>query len=93
MDRIYRLAYRMAGEEDPAKDFAQEAFLRAYQRLDQSRGDAAFSTWPATSRLDQRCRPRPCRNSRKIPPVKRIGRPERHSAAGAILTRPSALSE
>ncbi len=45
VDRIYRLAYRMAGEEDMAMDFTQEAFLRAYQRLDQFRGDAAFSTW------------------------------------------------
>lgn len=26
-------------------DFTQEAFVRAYQRLDQFRGDAAFSTW------------------------------------------------
>ena len=45
VDRIYRLAYRMAGEEDLAQDFTQEAFLRAYPRLDQFRGDAAFSTW------------------------------------------------
>lgn len=45
VDRIYRLAYRMAGEENLAQDFRQEAFLRAYQRLDQFRGDAAFSTW------------------------------------------------
>ena len=40
VDRIYRLAYRMAGEENLAQDFTQEAFLRAYQRLDQFRGDA-----------------------------------------------------
>ena len=26
-------------------DFTQEAFVKAYQRLDQFRGDAAFSTW------------------------------------------------
>jgi len=45
VDRIYRLMYRMAGEDDLAQDFTQEAFLRAYQRLDQFRGDAAFSTW------------------------------------------------
>lgn len=45
VDRIYRLAYRMAGEESLAMDFTQEAFVRAYQRLDQFRGDAAFSTW------------------------------------------------
>jgi len=45
VDRIYRLAYRMAGEEHLAMDFTQEAFVRAYSRLDQFRGDAAFSTW------------------------------------------------
>ena len=35
----------MAGEDEMARDFTQEAFLRAWQRLDQFRGDAAFSTW------------------------------------------------
>jgi RNA polymerase sigma-70 factor (ECF subfamily) len=45
VDRIYRLAYRMAGEEELARDFTQDAFLRAFDRLDQFRGDAAFSTW------------------------------------------------
>lgn len=45
VDRIYRLAHRMAGEVELAMDFTQEAFVRAYQRLDQFRGDAAFSTW------------------------------------------------
>ncbi|MEQ9397952.1 MAG: sigma-70 family RNA polymerase sigma factor [Longimicrobiales bacterium] len=45
VDRVYRLAYRMAGEDDLARDFTQEAFLRAFQKLDQFRGDAAFSTW------------------------------------------------
>ncbi len=45
VDRIYRLTYRMAGSEELARDFTQEAFLRAWQRLEQFRGDAAFSTW------------------------------------------------
>ena len=45
VDRIYRLVYRMAGEEELARDFTQETFVRAYQRIDQFRGDAAFSTW------------------------------------------------
>lgn len=45
VDRIYRLAYRMAGEDALAMDFTQEAFVRAWNRLDQFRGDAAFSTW------------------------------------------------
>lgn len=45
VDRIYRLSYRMVGDGDLAMDFTQEAFVRAYQRLDQFRGDSAFSTW------------------------------------------------
>ena len=45
VDRIYRLTYRMAGEDDLARDFTQEAFVRAYEKLDQFRGDASFSTW------------------------------------------------
>ncbi len=45
VDRVYRLTYRMCGDDDMARDFTQEAFVRAYRKLDQFRGDAAFSTW------------------------------------------------
>lgn len=45
VDQVYRLCYRMAGEEDLARDFTQDAFIRAYRKLDQFRGDAAFGTW------------------------------------------------
>lgn len=45
VDRVYRLSYRMAGDEDLARDFTQETFIRAFGRLDQFRGDAALSTW------------------------------------------------
>ncbi|MDT8342273.1 MAG: RNA polymerase sigma factor [Longimicrobiales bacterium] len=45
VDRVFHLAYRMAGEEDLARDITQEAFFRAFSRLDQFRGKAAFSTW------------------------------------------------
>ena len=45
VDRIYRLTYRMAGDDDLARDFTQETFVRAYEKLDQFRGDASFSTW------------------------------------------------
>ncbi len=45
VDRIYRLTYRMVGDDDLARDFTQEAFVRAYEKLDQFRGDASFSTW------------------------------------------------
>ena len=45
MDRVYRLAHRMAGDADTARDMTQETFVRAWQSLEQFRGDAAFSTW------------------------------------------------
>jgi RNA polymerase sigma-70 factor (ECF subfamily) len=45
VERIYRLAHRMVGEDDLARDLTQESFVRAYQHLGQFRGEAAFSTW------------------------------------------------
>lgn len=45
VDRVYRLCYRMAGDEDLARELTQESFIRAFDRLDQFRGDAALSTW------------------------------------------------
>ncbi len=45
VDRVYRLAYRMAGDEELAREFTQEAFVRAFERLHQFRGDAALFTW------------------------------------------------
>src|SRR5436189_3338513 len=42
---IFRLAYRMTGNEHDAEDVVQEAFLRAYRRLDQYDQRARFSSW------------------------------------------------
>ena len=44
-DRVYRLVHRMAGDPDLASDFTQETFIRAFERLEQFRGDASLSTW------------------------------------------------
>ena len=45
VDRVYRLAYRLAGDDALAQDFTQETFIRAFQKLDTFRGDSALSTW------------------------------------------------
>lgn len=42
---IYSLALRLTGCPEDARDVTQEAYLRAYRRLDTFRGDARFSTW------------------------------------------------
>ena len=45
VDRVYRLAYRMAGDADLAQEYTQETFIRAFARLESFRGDAALATW------------------------------------------------
>jgi RNA polymerase sigma-70 factor (ECF subfamily) len=48
VDAVYRLAYRMAGDDALAQDWVQETFVRAFGRLGQYRGEAAFGTWLRT---------------------------------------------
>lgn len=43
--RVYRLIYRMVGEEELAREYTQDTFVKAFHRLDQYRGESAFSTW------------------------------------------------
>lgn len=43
--RMVNYAFRMLRDVSDAEDAAQEAFLRAYRKLDSFHGDAAFSTW------------------------------------------------
>ena len=42
---IYRLAYRLIGREDDARDVCQETFLRAFRGLKNFRSEAKFSSW------------------------------------------------
>ena len=43
--RVYALCLRLCGQTDMAEDFTQEAFIRAWQKLDKFRGESAFSSW------------------------------------------------
>jgi RNA polymerase sigma-70 factor (ECF subfamily) len=43
--RVYRLAFRLTGDADLAREFTQDTFVRAFAQLPRFRGDAAFSTW------------------------------------------------
>jgi len=45
VDRVYRLAHRMSGDETLARDFTQDAFVRAFERFGEFRGDASLATW------------------------------------------------
>jgi RNA polymerase sigma-70 factor, ECF subfamily len=43
--QLFRLAYRMTGNEHDAEEVVQEAFLRAYRNLGQFGSRANFGTW------------------------------------------------
>jgi RNA polymerase sigma-70 factor (ECF subfamily) len=42
---LFRLGFRMTGNESDAEDVVQEAFLKAYRQLGSFHGRASFSTW------------------------------------------------
>src|SRR5258708_6371779 len=42
---VFRLAFRMTGNEQDAEDSVQETFLRAYKQLHRFDGRSAFGTW------------------------------------------------
>jgi RNA polymerase sigma-70 factor (ECF subfamily) len=43
--RVYRLAFRLTGDADLAREFTQDTFVRAFSQLSRFRGDSALSTW------------------------------------------------
>ena len=45
VDRVYRVAFRLAGDDDAARDITQETFIRAFDRLGEFRHEASFGTW------------------------------------------------
>jgi len=45
VNRIYGLCLRMCGQRTLAEDLAQEAFIRAWEKLGSFRGDSAFFSW------------------------------------------------
>jgi RNA polymerase sigma-70 factor, ECF subfamily len=43
--RVFAVCYRMAGDGELAEEWAQDAWVRAWERLDSFRGESAFTTW------------------------------------------------
>ena len=43
--RVFALCLRMSGDRERAEELTQDVFVRAWQKLDTFRGDAAFTTW------------------------------------------------
>jgi RNA polymerase sigma-70 factor, ECF subfamily len=45
VDRVFRLAYRMCGKEERARELTQSAFIRVFERLDRFEGRCALGSW------------------------------------------------
>ncbi len=43
--RVYGVIYRMVNNAEDAKELAQQAWVKAWQRLESYKGDAQFFTW------------------------------------------------
>jgi len=60
---VYRLCYRVLGDHHDAEDATQEAFLRAYDRLEQLESASKFRSWllriAVNTCLNERRRRRP----------------------------------
>ncbi len=44
-DRIYNSIYRMCRDHQESEELAQEAFLKAFEKLERFRGNSRFYTW------------------------------------------------
>lgn len=45
VNRVYAVCVRMCRDRSRAEELAQDAFVRAWERLPQFKGESAFSTW------------------------------------------------
>ena len=43
--RVYTVVRRLVGDDHLAEDLSQEAWVRAFEKLDLFRGESAFGTW------------------------------------------------
>lgn len=69
---VFRLAYRMTGNQHDAEEVVQEAFLRAYQKLGQFAARANFGTWVyriAANYAIDRMRQKKKEEARRVEPV------------------------
>lgn len=44
-DRVFGVCLRMADSREEAEEWAQDAWVKAWEKLESFRGDSAFSTW------------------------------------------------
>lgn len=43
--RVYRIAFRLVGDQEQAEECTQDTFVKAFSQLDRFRGESSLSTW------------------------------------------------
>jgi DNA-directed RNA polymerase specialized sigma24 family protein len=81
--RVYALCLRLSGNVALAEELTQEAFVRAWKKLAQFRGESAFSTWLHPLAVNVALAERRSRRSRETKPTR--CRPARCRQAGRYL--------
>lgn len=89
VERVYRLAHRMTGDDDLAADITQDTFIRAFERMGEFRQESAFGTWlhriaVTTALVAIRSRKRRDRRFGPLDEASAIGQPDSH---GEVLLR------
>jgi RNA polymerase sigma-70 factor (ECF subfamily) len=90
--RVYAVVRRIAGDDDLAQDYAQEAWIRAIRALPTFRGESRFSTWlhriAVNSALQalRRCETR-ARREGPMPEEVAVGPQESDTLLGTLLER------
>lgn len=88
--RLFRLAYRMAGNENDAEELVQETFLRAYRNLGRFEARSNFGTW--LYRICANCSLDLLRKRQSQGNAQELDNPEGSVSAGE-LTHPSPSPE
>ncbi len=72
---VYNIAHKMVGDEETARDVAQDSFISAYLSLRDFRNGSKFSTW-LCSIVMNKCRDFLKSNKRMQVPIDEVAEPE-----------------
>ncbi len=86
-DRLFNMVLRLCGHQADAEELAQEAFLKALERIDQFRGQSQFYTWLYRIAANLAISHRRHAGRIRFGPLSRLGEPDcgAYDAATAAL--------
>ena len=94
---LFQVAFRLTGNEANAEDVVQDAFVRAYRKLDRFDGRSAFGTWlyriTVNCSMDAMRKKQRNRESTDLEPVLEQKQPSTHDPSPQRLAMSREISE